>query len=184
MPNNYLQAPILKSYGEKSRNNKWGKAIRTHELESIIFRGIPGKCGAQLKLMLFFTGNATDGSFAVAEQTVIDRCGISESTYKKARKALVEKGWIIHNAGSGQNAGEIIVDYDAIYKSAEEFTEDTPIKELEDSPKKSEYPPQPDIENTYNNISTNITHNKNRDIIKSQEQSVIGIKFDDNNFVF
>lgn len=43
---NYNQAPILKAQGEKDRKSNLGKAIRTHELESIICRGIPGKCGA------------------------------------------------------------------------------------------------------------------------------------------
>ena len=45
MPN-YNQAPILKSNGEKNRDNKWGKAIRTNHLESLIFNGIDGKSGA------------------------------------------------------------------------------------------------------------------------------------------
>lgn len=49
--------------------------------------------------MFFLTGNADNGSFAVAEKTIMDRCGISETTYKKARKSLVEKGWLIHNVG-------------------------------------------------------------------------------------
>lgn len=45
MPN-YNQAPILKSKGEKNRNKKWGMAMRTHHLESLIFNGIDGKSGA------------------------------------------------------------------------------------------------------------------------------------------
>ena len=42
MPN-YNQAPILKSIGEKNRDKKWGMAIRTHELESILFNKLTGK---------------------------------------------------------------------------------------------------------------------------------------------
>ena len=43
---NFNQAPILKSKGEKFRTSKLGKAIRTHELELIIFNGLTGKQGA------------------------------------------------------------------------------------------------------------------------------------------
>ena len=43
---NFNQAPILKAKGEKHRDKKWGMAIRTHHLESLIFNGIDGKSGA------------------------------------------------------------------------------------------------------------------------------------------
>lgn len=48
----------------------------------------------------------------------MNRCGMSETTYKSARKKLIEKGWIIHKPSENGQQGEIIVDYDAIYKSA------------------------------------------------------------------
>ncbi|MBQ3520144.1 MAG: hypothetical protein IJA31_12570 [Clostridia bacterium] len=135
-------------------------------------------------MILFFTGNATNGSFAVAEKTVMDRCGMSEETYKKARKALVEKGWLIHNPGTKERAGEIIVDYDAIYKSAQGQLEDTPSSKIEDSPMHSEYPPSGDIENTHNNIIENIKKD-NSDIIKIQEtKKVIDFCETQDGFVF
>ena len=112
---NFNQAPLLKSKGEKNKDKKWGMAIRTNDLESIIFNGLTGKEGAQLKLILFLTGNADNGSFAVPEATVMSRCGMSETTYKSARKKLVEKGWIIHEPSKNGHQGAIIVDYDAIY---------------------------------------------------------------------
>lgn len=158
MPN-YNQAPLLKSNGEKNRDNKWGKAIRTNHLESLIFNGIDGKSGAQLKIMFFLTGNADNGSFAVAEKTIMDRCGISETTYKKARKSLVEKGWLIHNVGKNNQQGEIIVDYDAIYKSEKKDTEDTPSLTTENTPSISEDTPKGHIEETHNNISDVINKN-------------------------
>ena len=95
---------------------------------------------------------------------------MTEETYKKARKALVEKGWLIHNVGSKDKAGEIIVDYDAIYKSSEGNTEDTPIQQTENTPENSEYTPKRDIENTYNNISSKINQNDNNsNIITNQK---------------
>ena len=105
----FRQAPRLFGKGAKTRDLTCGKAIRSHELESKIFCGLSGQCGAQLKLILFLTGNSNDGSFAVAEKTVCERCGFDVSTYKRARKELVKKGWIEHEQG------RITVLYDAIY---------------------------------------------------------------------
>ncbi len=50
------------------------------------------------KIMYFLTGNAAD-SFRVSEKTICERCNISESGYKNARKKLVEKGWLFHKPG-------------------------------------------------------------------------------------
>lgn len=134
---NLRQAPELCSIGEKNRetNSIKGKAIRTHLLETIIMNGLGERDMAQLKIMLFLTGNAANSGYKIAEKTICERCKISESGYKKARKALVELGWIKHENGS------ITVDYDAIYSSAngvEGFTEDTSLGITE---------------NTHNNIS-------------------------------
>ncbi|MBO5230441.1 MAG: hypothetical protein IJE48_06395 [Clostridia bacterium] len=42
----FIQAPILRANGEKNRDKKWGMAMRTNHLESIIFNGLTGKEGA------------------------------------------------------------------------------------------------------------------------------------------
>ena len=174
----FNQAPILKSKGEKNRDSKWGKAIRTHELESIIFNGLSGKQGAQLKLMMFLTGNADNGSFAVAEATVQSRCGMSENTYKMARKSLVEKGWIIHNPSQNGVQGSIIVDYDAIYKSA--------ARDNENTSSKTENTPLGNDENTYNNITENINRNNlNQNTIKqTNPRAKVDFMDKDGNFIF
>lgn len=46
MPENYRHAPLLYSKGQKDRDLKYGRAIRSHELESKIFCGLNGQCGA------------------------------------------------------------------------------------------------------------------------------------------
>lgn len=107
MPN-YEQAPLLQAIGEKHRG-KLGKAIRTHELEIAIFNCLGDRDIASIKLMLFLTGNAQDGTFHVAEKTVLDRCNISHKSYITARNKLKEKGWIKHENGS------ITIIYDKIY---------------------------------------------------------------------
>jgi len=179
---NYNQAPILKAIGEKNRDEKWGKAIRTHHLESLIFRGLDGKCGAQIKIMLFLTGNANDGSFAVAEKTIIERCGISEITYKKARKSLVEKGWLIHNVGYNGKPGEIIVNYNAIYDSEKENSEDTLSLYHEDTSVLSEDTLNWYLDDTYNNIGENtIKQNNNHQSITNNP---IGFSDDLGGFIF
>lgn len=61
-----------------------------------------------IKLMYFLTANA-DG-FKIAEKTVLQRCNISESGYKAARKKLVEMGWIYYKPG-----GYIKVNYNKIF---------------------------------------------------------------------
>ena len=178
----FNQAPILKSKGEKDMDNKWGKAIRTHHLESIIMNGLSGKEGAQLKLMWFLTGNSDKGSFAVAEATVLSRCGMSESTYKNARKALIEKGWIIHKPSQNGQQGEIIVDYDAIYKSAADI-ENTPSADIDNTPLNFEYTSAGVIDNTHNNIRKNINlKNINLNNINKPKVSECSDKL--GNFVF
>ena len=109
MPN-LQQAPQIKYNGEKYKDSKgWGKAIRPHELESAIFCGLGERDYVACKIMLFLTGNAE--GFRVAEKTIIDRCNISESAYKNARKKLVTMGWITHNPGES-----ITVNYNKIYE--------------------------------------------------------------------
>lgn len=59
----------------------------------------------------------------MAEKTIMERCNISESGYKNARKKLIEKGWISLVAGE-----EIAVNFDAIYNYGKGVTENTPQK--------------------------------------------------------
>ena len=177
----FIQAPILRANGEKNRDKKWGMAMRTNHLESIIFNGLTGKEGAQLKLILFLTGNADNGSFAVPEATVMSRCGMSETTYKSARKKLIEKGWIIHKPSENGQQGEIIVDYDAIYKSAENI-ENTPSADIDNTPLNFEYTSAGVIDNTHN-IGKNINlNNINLNNINKPKVSECSDKL--GNFVF
>lgn len=180
----FNQAPILKKNGEKNRSEKWGMAIRTNHLESIIFNGLTGKEGAQLKLILFLTGNADNGSFAVPEATVMNRCGMTETTYKSARKGLIEKGWIIHKPSANGQQGEIIVDYDAIYKSAEGNIENTPSTDIDNTPLNFECTSAGVIDNTYNNNKKMInSNNTNRNII-SEPREKKGFTVKEGEFIF
>lgn len=148
---NMNQAPFIRYNGEKLRDKrKWGKAIRTHELEMAIMCGLGDRDMAALKVMLFLTGNA-DG-FQVPEKTIMERCNISESAYKNARKKLVEKGWITHVPSKA-----IIVNYGVIY-GGKGTSDDTSENEIEKEQGISENTPMRISENTSSGYSDN-THN-------------------------
>lgn len=158
MPN-LNQAPKLVYNGNKDQKSKgWGKAIRTHELESAIMCGLGDRDFAMMKIMLFLTGNAP--GFLVAEKTICDRCNISETGYKKARKKLIDMGWLSLSAGS------ITVNFDNIMKG---YPENTSIS-TKDTDKKlgitgdtskgcTGDTPTGITGDTHNNINNNINNN-------------------------
>ena len=114
---NYQQAPIIKNIGDKfQKDNGMGRAIRNHSLEEAIARGLGERDFAAYKVMMFLTGNAE--GFAVAEKTICERCNISELAYKKARKKLVEMGWIIHEPSKS-----ITVNYNEIMRYSQNTSE-------------------------------------------------------------
>ena len=47
-----------------------------------------------MKIMWVLLGTAGDGSFRVSEKWIQERTGMSQQAYNRARKALVERGWL------------------------------------------------------------------------------------------
>ena len=122
--NNVDQAPKIKSKGEKSPaylkegRSAWGSAIRPHELETIFANCLGAKAFSQYKIMMFLTGNAEE-KFDVSLKNVELRCGMSKDTYYKARKLLIERGWLsIEEEG---DKSYIIIHYDKIYKEGKDL---------------------------------------------------------------
>ena len=126
---------------------------------------------AMLKIMYFLTGNAE--GFAVSEKTILDRCNISESGYKNARKKLADKGWIFHQQGEyiQVNFNKIFSDYRRMRAGSSQDTSisgstsgtlsvSEPLEVLSEDKQRiigttqGGYP-----DNTHNNISNNIIHN-------------------------
>lgn len=124
------------------------------------------------KIMLFLTGNGA--GFRVSEKTIIERCNISETGYKKARKKLAEMGWIFHKPSDyiQVNFNKIFSDY----KNARlGFTHTTEEKVTVDGPSALSKPSDISTdsqtgatqekngatENTYNNINNSITNTIN-----------------------
>lgn len=153
----HSQAPLLYYDKEaKMKNKEKGYTSRSVEVETAIMQGC--STVGELKVMLFLTGNAGDGSFGVAEKTVLDRCGISESTYKTARKKLKEKGWITCVDGVS-----ITVNFDVILGCKvntpveNKNSEGCKVNTLQGSKVNT---PEGCKVNTHNNI---MEHNKNKD---------------------
>lgn len=88
---NLKQAPKLYHTGKKHDTIFYQLP---QDLMDIIFTKIDGKSGNQIKLMCVLLGTQGNGSFGVSEKWICDRTGMTQQTYNKARKALVEKGWL------------------------------------------------------------------------------------------
>ena len=124
-----------------------------------------------VKIMYFLTGNAP--GFRVSEKTILDRCNISESGYKEARKKLAKMQWIIHQPGQyiQVNFNKIYSDYRSLQAGVSQKTSQTNSKQTStklSNPSEvctgdygdiSEYSLERYSENTYNNITNNINHN-------------------------
>lgn len=63
------------------------------ELMDAVMAGIKGNCLNQLKLMILLLG--TKENFRVSEQYVLQHLNITQQAYLKARRALVDKGWLV-----------------------------------------------------------------------------------------
>lgn len=168
----YNQAPVIKYKGNKLKDSKgWGKTIRTHELEWKFMSELGERDMAMLKIMLFLTGNAE--GFAVAEKTICDRCNISSSGYRTARKKLSDKGWITCDTSNKT----ITVNYNVIFgdetasekgsvpTSSENRSEEERQENSEETISEnramgiSENTPETISENTHNNIRNSINNN-------------------------
>jgi DNA-binding transcriptional MocR family regulator len=90
---NYQQAPKLYyNKSEKEKGKEKGFTYRSIDFEKALMNGCSNL--AELKYMLFLTGNIGDGSFRVSEATLKERTGLSNSSISRARKSLEAKGWI------------------------------------------------------------------------------------------
>lgn len=63
------------------------------ELMTAVMAGIRGNCLNQLKLMILLLG--TKEGFMLSEEFVLQKLKISQQAYLKARKALIDKQWLI-----------------------------------------------------------------------------------------
>ena len=64
------------------------------DIMDIIFNQLDGKNGNQMKIMIVLLGTVGDGSFRVSEKWICERTGTVQQSYNRARKSLVERGWL------------------------------------------------------------------------------------------
>lgn len=93
---NLRQAPKLYHIGRKHQGNFYQLP---QDLMDIVFSKIDGKCGNQIKLMCVLLGTQGNGTFGVSEKWICDRTGMVQQTYNKARKALIDRGWLKQEDG-------------------------------------------------------------------------------------
>lgn len=87
------QAPQLNHKGKKMENNVPFYQL-SQDIMDIIFNKLDGKNGNQMKIMIVLLGTAGDSSFRVSEKWICERTGMVQQSYNRARKALVERGWL------------------------------------------------------------------------------------------
>lgn len=88
---NFKQAPKLYHSGKKKQGIFYQLP---QDLIDIVFNTLDGKNGNQIKLMCVLLGTQGNGSFGVSEKWICERTGMVQQTYNKARKALIDKGWL------------------------------------------------------------------------------------------
>lgn len=107
---NRYQAPILGFKGDKFNSKVHQFYEIPQELADILFNEFSRK-PAYLRLMLVLCG--TKPGFALSEKWIIDRTGLTHSTYNTIRGDLVEKGWLI------VEDKRVVVNFDKIYRRIE-----------------------------------------------------------------
>ena len=88
---NFKQAPKLYHSGKKKQGIFYQLP---QDLIDIVFNTLDGKNGNQIKLMCVLLGTQGNGSFGVSEKWICERTGMVQQTYNKARKALIDRGWL------------------------------------------------------------------------------------------
>ena len=128
MSETYKQAPRLIHRGKKFQNQGRFFYQLPQSLMSNIFYELSGKHGNQIKLMCVLIGTAGDGSFRVSQRWIMEQTGMDESGYKRARKALADRGWITLDNGC------IYVNFDAIWERQHDAFPDAEASGLDETP--------------------------------------------------
>ena len=112
MPDSNLKAPRIKHCGTKILPDYDETYALSSSLLRTIFNQLSGKCGNQLKLITVLMGVPGGGKYRLSQKEIMSMTGMDESGYKRARKALIDLGWITHKDGS------IYVHFDKIRQCA------------------------------------------------------------------
>ena len=105
---NVAQAPILGFIGDKFEKDKQHYEI-PQDVADIVFNELKDQ-SVKIRLMLVLIG--TKEGWGVSEDWLLQRTGISHSSYIRARKELIDKGWL--SAGKVKDKNVILVDFETI----------------------------------------------------------------------
>ena len=100
MPDSNLKAPRIKHCGTKILPGCDDTYALSSSLLKTIFNQLNGKCGNQLKLITLLMGVPGNGQYRLSQKEIMTMTGMDESGYKRARKALIDLGWISYQDGS------------------------------------------------------------------------------------
>lgn len=93
----HKQAPLL--YHNKEAYSYGNYYQLPQGITDKIFKSLDGRNGSQLKLMLVLLGTIGNGTFRVSQKWVEDHTGLSQPAYVRARKALIDRGWLVLDGG-------------------------------------------------------------------------------------
>lgn len=97
---NYRKAPKVNHTESKEKyNTKKVTYVIPQEMFEKLFLGLNGNRGNQLKLITVLLGTIGDGSFGISEEWITNLCHFSQSSYVKARKSLINMGWVTLEKG-------------------------------------------------------------------------------------
>lgn len=111
---NLRQAPILGRIGSKEEFKSKTKYIFPEDLWSAFGYVLGGKCGSQILLMGLLVGTSQEGNFRVSEKWVESRIKLNQQCYNSARRALVDRGWLV------VKQDRILINYPKIYQDLED----------------------------------------------------------------
>jgi hypothetical protein len=95
----YHQAPAVYHCGTKILPGRDNTYALSSSLLKTIFNQLNGKCGNQLKLITLLMGVPGSGQYRLSQKEIMTMTCMDESGYKRARKALIDLGWITHRDG-------------------------------------------------------------------------------------
>ncbi len=108
--NTLQQAPILLHKGEKNLGKQY--YALPQELMDTIFTQL-GNSSAQLRIMIVLIGTKPN-DFRISQKWMLERTGLTERSYQRARDELEKRGWIKHIPYES-----ITVDFDKIRKCSQ-----------------------------------------------------------------
>jgi len=150
---NFRRAPKLYHTGTKEPKDFYKLPQR---LMDCVFNDLNGKQGNQIKLITVLLGTKGDGGFGVSEKWICARTGMDQPNYVRARKALIQKGWL------KMEAGKLYVNFEAILNTADEKALSPHVSEMLSE--------QDECDDRMSDACSDDMHNKEKQINNNIEQ--------------